>query len=90
MIFLILVLARKIDLVHFRNAMSKTTTTKKPATALARAITAKNLADLCVKQVCLIKADMEDLHARNMISFVASCIAVAFSIVAILTTWLHR
>jgi hypothetical protein len=71
--------------------MSKTTTTKnKPETALSRATTAMNLADACVEQVCLIKIDIEDMRARNMISFVGSCVAVLISVVSLLITWLHR
>jgi hypothetical protein len=64
--------------------MSNPTNTTKPTTALGRAIAANNKASSALAETISLRIDMEDLHARNMISFTASMIGLALSIASIL------
>ena len=63
--------------------MSKPTKTTKP-TIGSRIIIANNKASSALAETISLRIDMEDLHARNMISFTASMIGLALSIASII------
>lgn len=65
--------------------MTKPTTKRKTAVDIAKQ-NARDIYALTEAYQCVAE-DMEDLHARNMLSFTASMIGLALSIASIIIVW---